>query len=69
MAIFYKIFGSATASKMGKTPTKPGRSPDIFVKVGRDFRYYFCITSQVMVINPPFFESYPKSNSYLCSES
>ena len=37
MDIFYKIFRAATASKMGRTPTKPGRSPDIFAKVGRDF--------------------------------
>jgi hypothetical protein len=37
MAIFYKIFGPATTLKTGKTPTKPGRSPNIFAKPGRDF--------------------------------
>jgi hypothetical protein len=37
MAIFHKIFGPATTSKMGKSPTKSGESPDIFAKVGRDF--------------------------------
>lgn len=40
MAIFYKIFESVADSNMGKTPTKPGRSPDIFVKVGKIFLNY-----------------------------